>query len=224
MNILIIYSDTYTSSFLKNELEKSKYSISIAISESVGLKLLENEKIDVIIINQLTPKPPVEIIEKIREQLHLENPILIISSFDLKQNIIDILDAGADAYISKPIHIGELLANVRALSRRKTLSNPERILYSSDIKMNLNTKVVTRSGNNIYLTVKEFHLLKFLIENKGLVLSRVQILKCVWGINFDAGTNTVDVHINYLRKKIDKDYNTKLIQTIIGVGYLLKEI
>jgi DNA-binding response OmpR family regulator len=148
----------------------------------------------------------------------------MLSALDQSEDIIEGLDSGADDYLTKPFKFGELLARLRALSRRKENTKTSNILVVSEIEMNLDTKIVTRQGIEIILTAKEFTLLEFFMNNKNNVLSRVQILENVWDINFDAGTNVVDVYVNYLRKKIDKNFETKLIQTVVGMGYVLKDI
>ncbi|MCK5906840.1 MAG: response regulator transcription factor, partial [Flavobacteriales bacterium] len=148
------------------------------------------------------------------------------SALDQSDDIIKGLDSGADDYLTKPFKFGELLARLRAVSRRKHETNisPKNILKVSDIEINLDTKIVTRQGIEITLTAKEYTLLEFFMNNKNSVLNRVEILENVWDINFDAGTNVVDVYVNYLRKKIDKDFDVKLIQTVVGMGYSLRDI
>jgi len=133
------------------------------------------------------------------------------------------LENGADDYLAKPFHFGELLARLKALDRRRSLVPPETIYQVGDLRMDAYRKIVTRNGKTIALTAKEFTLLEVLMYNKNSILSRGHIAETVWGINFDRGTNVIDVYINYLRTKVDKGYPKQLIQTIIGMGYMISE-
>lgn len=133
-------------------------------------------------------------------------------------------DSGADDYLVKPFEFRELLARIRSLLKRSAITeNGGNILTLLDLEVDLNTYEVTRNGKKIDLTQKEFTLLVFFLRNKGKVLSRIDIAENVWGINFDTGTNIIDVYVNFLRKKIDKDFSPKLIHTHTGVGYILKD-
>jgi two-component system copper resistance phosphate regulon response regulator CusR len=133
------------------------------------------------------------------------------------------LDAGADDYLVKPFEFKELLARVRALTKRgSTVSHTAQVLKFADLEVSLDAKTVYRSGNKINLTAREFNLLVYLIRNQGRVISKVEIAEQVWDIGFDTGTNVIEVYVNYLRKKIDKDYPVKLIHTQFGMGYVLK--
>jgi DNA-binding response OmpR family regulator len=133
-------------------------------------------------------------------------------------------DAGADDYLVKPFEFQELIARLRALQKRGKISNPEQdILKIADLELNLTTKTVKRSNKKIELTVREMALLEFFLRNQGRALNRIEIAAKVWDVSFDTGTNVVDVYINYLRKKIDKNFSNKLIHTITGIGYIMKE-
>jgi DNA-binding response OmpR family regulator len=133
------------------------------------------------------------------------------------------LENGADDYITKPFHFEELVARIKALTRRKAMVLPGKVYVVSDLVLDCYKKSVTRGGKEITLTAKEFALLEILVTNKSRVLSRSYIAEAVWGINFDRNTNLIDVYINYLRQKIDKDFSKKLIHTVIGMGYVLKD-
>ena len=227
MNILVIENEVKISSFLKQGLEECNHDVQIAIDEQIGLKLASTKKNDLIIIDIVkSVKNSFITVKKLRKELDIQTPIIIISSLNKSDDIIEGLDSGADDYLTKPFKFGELLARIRAVSRRTVTSNKlvDRILKVADIEMDLDSKIVTRSNLEISLTAKEFTLLEFFMKNKNKVLNRVDILENVWDINFDAGTNIVDVYVNYLRKKIDKDFDIKLIQTVVGMGYSLRNI
>lgn len=227
MNVLVVEDEVKVSSFIQQGLEESGYKVQVAFDGAMGLRLASSNKFDIILMDVIMPgMNGFEVVKKLRNELDIHIPVIMLSALDQSDDIIEGLDSGADDYLTKPFKFGELLARLRAISRRKEIkSNPkENILKVADIEMNLSAKKVTRSGIEISLTAKEFTLLEFFMKNKNKVLNRVEILENVWDINFDAGTNVVDVYVNYLRKKIDKDFDVKLIQTVIGMGYSLRDI
>jgi DNA-binding response OmpR family regulator len=227
MNVLVIEDEPKTSASIKDELEKIGYNVQVAFDGETAIRLASTNKFDIILTDVVMPGiNGFEIVKKLRNDYNILSPIIIVSALNQSKDIIEGLDIGADDYITKPFEIEVLLARMRAVLRRKKnyKITTQNILKVSDIKMNLDTKIVTRSGKEINLTAKEFTLLKFFMINKNIVLDRVQILENVWDINFDAGTNVVDVYVNYLRKKIDKNFDIKLIQTVVGMGYSLREI
>jgi DNA-binding response OmpR family regulator len=147
----------------------------------------------------------------------------MLTALNETDDIVTGLDAGADDYLGKPFKFKELLARARALGRRK--GNPKgrsNLLQVADLEINLDMKTVSRAGQIVKLTPKEFYLLEYLVKNKNRVVSRMDILENVWDVQFDLGTNVVDVYMNYLRKKIDKPFAQKLIQTVVGMGYVVK--
>jgi len=150
-------------------------------------------------------------------------PILMLSALGTVDDKVRGLESGADDYLAKPFHFAELLARIKALDRRRSAILPGTVYEVADLQMDSYRKTVTRNGNLILLTVKEFILLEVLMYNKNRVLSRTYIAESVWGINFDRGTNLIDVYINYLRAKIDKGYAMPLIHTVIGMGYMIKD-
>ena len=168
-----------------------------------------------------------EICKKIRDTGD-KVPILMLTALGTTQNIVTGLDSGADDYLIKPYKLAELLARVRSMIRRGNQvnengeSNNERLQFA-DLELNLKDKTALRSGRKIDLTATEYRLLKYLLTNQKRVLSRMDILEHVWGIDFNMNTKVVDVYVNYLRKKIDKDHDNKLIHTVIGMGYILRE-
>jgi len=227
MNILVVEDEPKVSSFIKQGLEESGYKVETAFDGNSALDHVTSNKFDLILMDVIMPgMNGFEVLERIRTELNIQTPVIMLSALDQSNEIIKGLDYGADDYLTKPFKFGELLARIRAVSRRKnnTDTTTANTLKVSDIEMNLDTKTVTRQGKEIVLTAKEFSLLEYLMKNKNKVLNRVEILENVWDINFDAGTNVVDVYVNYLRKKIDKDFDIKLIQTVIGMGYALRDI
>ncbi len=150
-------------------------------------------------------------------------PIIMLTALGTTENIVKGLDAGADDYLVKPFKFKELLARIRARTRNKDkILSKNHILRIEDLELDSDAKIVKRAGEEIKLTSTEFRLLEYLLKNKNKVLNRIDILENVWDVNFNMGTNVVDVYVNYLRNKIDKNYGTKLIHTVIGMGYVLK--
>lgn len=190
-----------------------------------GLDLIQQKQIDFILLDVILPgKNGVEIAKEIRSRGHSETPILMLTALGTTDNIVNGLDAGADDYLIKPFKFKELLARLRALERRKNFTvSPQAKLKIANLELDTDAKVVKRDKDEIKLTSTEYRLLEYFMKNPNKVLSRIEILESVWDIGFDIGTNVVDVYVNYLRNKIDKEYSPKLIQTVIGMGYILKE-
>ena len=227
MNILVVEDEIKVSSFIKQGLEESGYLVQVAYNGQQGLDLATKNNFDLILMDVIMPGiNGFEVVKKLRTEFNIHVPVIMLSALDQSDDIIEGLDSGADDYLTKPFKFGVLLARIRAVLRRKEIPNNSvlNILKVSDVEMNLDTKIVTRQEIEITLTAKEYTLLEFFMKNKNNVLNRVEILENVWDINFDAGTNVVDVYVNYLRKKIDKDFDVKLIQTVVGMGYSLREI
>ena len=155
---------------------------------------------------------------------YINLPIIMLTALGTTENIVKGLDAGADDYLVKPFKFKELLARIRARTRNKNLPlNKNYKLTLADLELDNDAKLVKRAGDEIKLTSTEFRLLEYLLKNKNKVLNRIDILENVWDVNFNMGTNVVDVYVNYLRNKVDKNYDTKLIHTVIGMGYILKK-
>jgi DNA-binding response OmpR family regulator len=224
-NILLIEDEQNVSSFIKKGLEEENYSVYVAYDGQTGLEVLYQNLIDVIILDIILPGiNGFEVCHKIRQKGYQEVPILMLTALGSTENVVRGLDMGADDYLVKPFKFKELLARVKALGRRKNLTMPiHRQMSIADLILDLDAKMVSRGGKEIKLTSTEYRLLEYLLINQRRVVSRVDILENVWDINFDMGTNVVDVYVNYLRNKIDKGFEPKLIQTVIGMGYVLKE-
>ena len=164
-----------------------------------------------------------EIAKKIREMGYDRLPIIMLTALGETENIVKGLDAGADDYLVKPFKFKELLARIRARTRKKGIqSNNNHKLTIEDLELDLGAKIVQRAGKEINLTSTEFRLLEYLLKNKNRVSNRMSILENVWDVNFNMGTNVVDVYVNYLRNKIDKNHKIKLIHTVIGMGYVMR--
>ncbi len=225
MHILIVEDEKKITESLKKGLEELHYEVSAAYDGRIGEKLFEQQPFDLVILDINLPGiNGLELCNRIRQK-NKAVPILMLTTFGSVEDKLEGFDAGADDYMVKPFSFAELMARVRVLLKRNALETlPQGNLLSiADLEMNLATKQVTRDGKTIMLTAKEFQLLEYLLRNKKRVVSRGDIGERVWNIDFDTNTNTIEVYINYLRKKIDRDFPVKLIHTQIGFGYILKE-
>ena len=226
MNILVIEDELSVSSFIKRGFEEQNNQVMQAFDGESGLKLARQYDFNVIICDIVMPlMNGIEVCNRLKNQYKSNTPILLLTALGSTDDIVLGLEKGADDYLIKPFKFKELLARVNALNRRfknSSFSNVE-ILKVKDLTLNLNTKEVYWESNLVKLTSREFKFLKFLLNNKNRVVSRVEILESVWEVDFDLGTNVIDVYINYLRKKIEKPFNIKIIETVIGMGYIIKD-
>jgi two-component system copper resistance phosphate regulon response regulator CusR len=224
MNLLIIEDERKTADSLKKGLEESGYLVDVAYDGITGLTFAKSNKYNLIISDIVLPKlNGIELCKQITK-LQFNVPILLLSALDTKDDVVGGLEAGADDYLTKPFDFRELVARVKVLTKRKdAVPVTVSILSFSDISMNLNSKEVYREGKLIELTVKEFRLLEYFIRKPNVVISRAELAKEIWNIDFNTGTNIVEVYINYLRNKIDKPFEKKLIHNLHGMGYILKE-
>ncbi len=211
---------------LKRGLEEEGYDISVAMDGISGYEMAGSHTFDLMIIDIMLPgMNGIDICRKLRQQ-KVATPILMLTALGSTENIVSGLDSGADDYLVKPFNFAELLARMRTLFRRNLDSDADfqndKVLSLADLQLNLDTKAVSRAGSALQLTATEFRLLEYLLRNKGRVVSRMDILEYVWGVDFNMSTNVVDVYINYLRKKADRDFDPKLIHTVVGMGYVLK--
>jgi DNA-binding response OmpR family regulator len=224
--ILIIEDEANVVSLLKRGLEEDGYDVSVAMDGAVGLDMALAHAFDLLVVDLMLPGiNGIEICKQLRAGDNTM-PILMLTALGSTENIVTGLDSGADDYLVKPFKLAELQARIRNLLRRNNgnavVPNVSNILTCADLSMDIDTKITTRAEKEIILTATEFRLLEYLLRNQAKVLSRMDILEYVWGVNFNMSTNVVDVYINYLRKKIDKDFEPKLIQTVVGMGYILK--
>lgn len=220
MRILIIEDEKKVAHFIKRGLEEEHYAVDVAYDGETGLYMTEVNEYDLVVLDIMIPKiDGWEVLKKIRDKKNTV-PILILTAKDSVEDIVRGLDSGCDDYLTKPFEFREFLARIRALLRRDK-AEKETLLKVGDLTLSLITHKVTRGGKEIELTSKEYALLEYFMRNPGKVLTRTMISEHVWDYHFDSETNVIDVYVNYLRKKIDKDFETKLIHTIRGVGYIL---
>jgi len=223
MRVLLVEDEPKVAAFIKKGLEEQAYEVDQAYDGFFGKKLALNNDYDIIILDVILPqKSGLEVCKEIRK-VKPGVAILMLTALGSTDDKILGLDSGADDYLVKPFVFQELMARIRALTRRAYESPAGDILRIADLELNLSKKTVTRSGMPINLTAREFALLHYLMRNKERVVSRVDIIEQVWETSFDTGSNVIDVYINFLRKKIDKDFSPKLIHTLVGMGYVLKE-
>jgi DNA-binding response OmpR family regulator len=223
MKILLIEDEPKVASFLKKGLEEQNYEVEQAYDGTFGVKLALQNEYDLIILDIILPNMSgLEACREIRKQNNSVS-ILMLTALGTTDDKITGLDAGGDDYLTKPFEFKELLARIRALTRRGNESSNGEKLTIADLELDMVKKNVTRGGKPINLTAREFTLLQYLLRNKGRVVSRVDITEQVWETSFDTGSNVIDVYINFLRKKIDKGYNTRLIHTLVGMGYVIKD-
>jgi two-component system copper resistance phosphate regulon response regulator CusR len=224
INILIVEDEQRLADILKKQLEESGFAAEIAYDGYTGKQLVEKNKYNLIILDINLPLiNGYDLCKEIRKT-NSNIPIIMLTAFGTPDNKITGFDVGADDYIVKPFDYRELLARINVFLRRSdsNLKTTEKIGIA-DLEMDLNTKTVIRSNKKIDLTAKESLLLETFLKNKGKLLTREFIIEQVWGIDFDPNTNIIDVYVNYLRKKIDKDFKPKLIHTKFGFGFYCSE-
>jgi DNA-binding response OmpR family regulator len=223
-NILIVEDEQRLAEILKKQLEETGFNAEIAPDGYVGRQLIESGSFNLIILD--INLPVINGIDLCREIRKTDRriPIIMLTAFGTSENKITGFDAGADDYVVKPFEFKELLARINVFLRRVDENQEaEPALHIADLSMNLDTKSVIRAGKRIELTAKESLLLETFLRNKGKLLTREFIIEKVWGIDFDPSTNIIDVYVNYLRKKIDKDFDLKLIHTRHGFGFYCSE-
>lgn len=217
----MVEDEEKVSSFIKKGLEENQYLVELAGDGATALKRVLNDAYDFIILDVMLPYiSGIELCKQIRlknEQL----PILMLTALGTVEDKVTGFKAGADDYLLKPFHFSELLVRIEALLRRKK-TDDSHLLVFEDIELNTLNNEIKRAGQPVSLTTKEFDLLVFFLRNKNKILSRQQIAREVWGIDFDTGTNMIDVYVNYLRKKLEKGHDRKIIHTVINKGYILK--
>ena len=222
MRILVVEDEKKVASFIKKGLEEEHYAVDTAHDGETGLYMAEVNEYDLIVLDLMIPKiDGLEILRRIRANKN-NVPVLVLTAKDSVEDIVKGLDAGCDDYLTKPFAFMEFLARIRALLRREKIDK-EPLLKMADLTLSPITHKVARRGKEMELTSKEYALLEYFMRNPDRVLTRTMISEHVWDCHFDSMTNVVDVYVNYLRKKIDKDFEPKLIHTIRGIGYMMKE-
>ena len=222
MRILIVEDEKKVAGFIKKGLEEETYAVDVAHDGEEGLHLGSEGQYDLIILDIMLPKiNGLEVLSLLRTQ-GSDIPILLLTAKDAVDDRVTGLNKGADDYLTKPFAFSELLARVRVLLRRGK-AEVKTILQIADLTLDLVSHKVNRGGDEIELTGKEYSLLEYFIRNQEKVLTRTMIAEHVWDYNFDTFTNVIDVYINHLRNKIDKGRQGKLLHTLRGVGYIMKE-
>jgi DNA-binding response OmpR family regulator len=228
INILLVEDEVNVVGFIKKGLTEENFEVSVALDGNTGVQMALQNTYNLIILDIMLPdRNGLDICKELRNN-QIKTPILFLTALNAADNVAVGLDAGGDDYLVKPFKFIELVARIKALLRRGTLNisetgNKEQIYTIANLKLDDDAKTVQRGDTLISLTATEYRLLIALMKNKGRVLSRMDLLESAWDIQFNLGTNVVDVYINYLRKKIDLNYEPKLIHTVIGMGYILKE-
>jgi two-component system, OmpR family, copper resistance phosphate regulon response regulator CusR len=221
VRILIVEDETGIANFVKDGLEEEAFAVDTAADGNSGLRMALTNEYDLILLDWMIPGiSGIEVCRQIRKE-DILTPIIFLTAKDTVQETVFGLEAGANDYIKKPFEFEELLARIRVQLRTK--EGEQSILTFKDIKLDLNTHQVFKNSDEIALTQKEFALLEFLIRNKNKVCTRTRIIEHVWDIHFDADTSVIDVYVNFLRKKIDSKDRKSFIQTVRGVGYIIKE-
>jgi two-component system copper resistance phosphate regulon response regulator CusR len=224
MKVLVVEDEPKLAGFIKRGLEEQSWEVEIAYDGRMGKSLACSNSYDVVVLDVNLPViNGFDLASQLRNE-GLTMPILMLTALGTVDDKLQGFDSGADDYLVKPFEFREFIARIKVLTKRNTGGDQvHHLLKLADLELNLDEKIARRGGNRIDLTAKEFALLEYLMRNKGRVVSRVDIAEKVWDIHFDTGTNVIDVYINFLRKKVDKEQPVKLIHTVVGMGYIFKE-
>jgi DNA-binding response OmpR family regulator len=221
MKILLVEDEPHVSAFIKQGLEEQNHAVTVAFDGAMGKKMALQEAYDILILDVNLPFiNGIELCKYFRAE-KITIPILMLTALNTTEDVVSGLNSGADDYLKKPFKFQELLARLYALERRHQQTMVTNVIKIADLEINENSKEVFRNGKLIKLTAREYFLLLYFFRNKGIVKSRAEIEEAVWSNN--SGSNVVDVYVNYLRNKIDKDFDVKLIHTITGMGYVFKQ-
>jgi heavy metal response regulator len=222
MRILVVEDDKGTARFIQKGLSEEGFLTDVVSGGEEGMFMATTEIYDLIVLDVMLPEiNGFEVLRTIRQK-GVSTPVLFLTAKDEKEDIIHGLDLGADDYLVKPFAFAELLARIRAVLRRGQPGEPIEKLIVGDLVLDRVTRQACRGDKIIELTAKEFQLLEYMMRNKGQILTKTMILDRVWGYDFDTQSNIIEVHVNRLRAKVDKDFSTKLINTVRGVGYVIK--
>jgi heavy metal response regulator len=222
MRILIVEDEKDLAAIIKQGLEEEGYVVDVAHDGEEGLYMAESYPIDVMVLDVMLPlMDGLTVLSNLRKK-GVQTPVILLTARDALIDKIKGLDTGADDYLTKPFVFEELLARIRSLIRRKTTVK-EAVIRIADLEIDTASHQVKRAGKPIALSAKEYSLLEFLAYRKGAVVSRTDIVEHIYHEDADMDSNVVDVYINYLRNKIDKEFSSKLIHTVRGAGYILKE-
>ena len=222
MRILVVEDEKHLNRIISEAVEDEGYSVDSCYNGVEALEYLACADYDVIILDIMMPKMNgLELVRRLRSEGN-STPVLFLTARDAVADRVEGLESGGDYYLTKPFDFQELMAVVRVMTRKYT-GNRSNVYTIADLSLDSNSKTVTRAGKNIELTAKEFSLLEYMLRNKGVVLSREMIENNLWNYDYDGGTNVVDVYVGYLRKKMDTGFSQKLIHTVWGTGWVLKE-
>ena len=222
MRILVVEDEKHLNRIISEAVEDEGYSVDSCYNGLEALEYLECADYDVIILDIMMPKMNgLELVRRLRDRGD-STPVLFLTARDAVADRVEGLESGGDYYLTKPFDFQELMAVVRVMTRKYT-GNRSNVYTIADLSLDSNTRTVTRAGKNIELTAKEFSLLEYMMRNKGVVLSREMIENNLWNYDYEGGTNVVDVYVGYLRKKTDTGFSRKLIHTVWGTGWVLKE-
>jgi two-component system, OmpR family, copper resistance phosphate regulon response regulator CusR len=224
MKILLIEDEPKTVQYVKKGLEENSYEVDTASDGLTGKHLALANSYQLIITDIILPGIDGRDLCRQLRKANIETPILMLTALGSTDEVVTGFECGAEDYLVKPFAFKELLARIKSLIKRKAKSDQEEnILKMGDLSLDVNRRLVTRAEKNIELTAKEFSLLEYFMLNPGKVISRAELARNIWKVDFDTGTNMVEVYVNYLRKKVDRVFDKKLIHTQFGMGYILKE-
>ncbi len=224
-NVLLVEDEVNIASFIKRGLNEFGHNVSVAYDGENGWNLAQTGQFDFLILDIIMPKlNGLDLCKQFRQKFGYQVPVIMLTALGTTDDIVRGLDAGADDYLVKPFSFQELEARIKALQRRTVSTSDVLIeLKCADLALNCYTHRAHRGTEDIDLTVKEYRLLEYLLSHQGVAISRLTLLRDVWDKNFDTNTNIVDVYVNYLRVKIDKDFPRKLVHTVVGVGYMMAD-
>lgn len=221
--ILLVEDEVNIASFIERGLQELGHEVCVAYDGKAGWKLIQQEDFELFIFDVIMPgMNGLQLCRQYRQTYGFQLPVIILTALGTTDDIVNGLEAGADDYLVKPFSFRELEARIKVLLRRAGGESSQPVLCCGDLTLNPSTHQAVRGNLTVDLTVKEYRLLEYLIQHQGVVQNRLTLLKNVWDKNFDTNTNVVDVYVNYLRSKIDKDFDRKLIHTVVGVGYLME--
>ena len=223
MKILLVEDEPKVSAFIRRGLEEEGYEVEVAYDGHFGRQLALSHTYDLLILDVILPNlSGLDVLRAVRGQ-DQQVPVLLLTALGTTTDKLLGFNGGADDYLVKPFDFAELLARVKALTRRRSRENKGALLTLADLQLDTAAKTVVRGGQPVKLTAREFNLLELFMRHQGRVLSRAEIAEHSWEESFDSGSNVIDVYVNYLRNKIDKGFPTKLIHTVVGMGYVMRE-